>query len=244
MIEICCGSYEDALAAWNGGAERIELNSALHLGGLTPSVGSLRLIKKHTGLKVISMVRPRGAGFCYTEEQAAQMFADAEILLENGSDGLAFGFLTPDRKIDSKKTGAMIDLIHQMNGEAVFHRAFDCVDDPCQAIEELIRLGADRILTSGLREKAMEGASLLKELQEKYGTQIELLAGSGINGDNAKKLMEETGISQVHSSCRDWKEDTTTSGPWVHYCFAREPYENFYDAVSETLVRKLVESVR
>lgn len=244
MIEICCGSYEDALAAYNGGAERIELNSALYLGGLTPSIGSLRLIKKHTELKVISMVRPRGAGFCYTDEQAEQMFADAEILLENGSDGLAFGFLTPDRTIDSQKTGAMIDLIHQMGREAVFHRAFDCVDDPYQAIEELIRLGADRILTSGLKEKATEGASLLKELQEKYGTQIELLAGSGINGNNAKKLMEETGIDQIHSSCRDWKEDTTTSGPWVHYCFAPKPYNNSYDAVSETLVRKLVESVR
>ena len=96
MIEICCGSYEDALAAWKGGAERIELNSALYLGGLTPSIGSLRLVKENTGLKVISMVRPRGAGFNYTEAETEQMFADARILMENGSDGLAFGFLTSE----------------------------------------------------------------------------------------------------------------------------------------------------
>ena len=141
MIEICCGSYEDALAAWKGGAERIELNSALYLGGLTPSIGSLRLVKENTGLKVISMVRPRGAGFNYTEAETEQMFADARILMENGSDGLAFGFLTSEGKIDSERTGRMIRLIHEFHGEAVFHRAFDCVEDPYEAIEELIRLG-------------------------------------------------------------------------------------------------------
>lgn len=239
MIEICCGSYEDALAAWKGGAKRIELNSALYLGGLTPSVGSLRLIKENTGLKVISMVRPRGAGFCYTEAETEQMFADARILMENGSDGLAFGFLTSERKIDGEKTGRMIRLIHEFHGEAVFHRAFDCVKDPYGAAKELIRLGADRILTSGLKEKAVQGAELLKELQEKYGNQIQLLAGSGVNGDNAEEIMEKTGITQVHSSCRDWKRDVTTAGRWVNYCFAPAPHENDYDAVSEALVRKL-----
>ena len=225
MIEICCGSYEDALAAWKGGAERIELNSAMYLGGLTPSIGSLRLVKENTGLKVISMVRPRGAGFSYTEAETEQMFADARILMENGSDGLAFGFLTSEGKIDSERTGR------------------DCVEDPYEAIEELIRLGTDRILTSGLKEKAAAGAGLLKELQENYGNQIQLLAGSGINADNAKALLEETGLTQVHSSCRDWKRDETTTGPWVNYCFAPAPHENDYDAVNETLVRKLKGSV-
>ena len=243
MIEICCGSYEDALAAWKGGAKRIELNSALYLGGLTPSIGSLRLIKENTGLKVISMVRPRGAGFSYTEAETEQMFADARILMENGSDGLAFGFLTPEGKIDSRKTERMISLIHEFHGEAVFHRAFDCMEDPYEAIEELIRLGADRILTSGLKEKAADGAGLLKELQEKYGSRIQLLAGSGVNGENAARLMAETGLTQVHSSCRDWKRDETTKGRWVNYCFAPAPHEKDYDAVNEMLVRKLAGSV-
>ncbi len=242
-IEICCGSYEDALAAWKGGAERIELNSALYLGGLTPSVGSLRLTKENTGLKVISMIRPRGAGFCYTETETEQMFADARILLENGSDGLAFGFLTSERKIDIEKTDHMIRLIHEFHGEAVFHRAFDCVENPIEAVEELIRLGTDRILTSGQKETAVQGAGLLKVLQEQYGKHIQILAGSGINGNNARKFMEETGIGQIHSSCRDWKTDRTTSGQWVNYCFAPEPHENEYDAVSERLVRKLTGSV-
>lgn len=148
-IEICCGSYEDALAAARGGAERIELNSALALGGLTPSAACLRMVKRCTDLLVVSMVRPRGAGFCYTEAQTEQMFEEARELLENGSDGLAFGFLTEDRCVDLEKTGRMTELIHSYGREAVFHRAFDCTEDPVRAIEELIGLGADRILTSG-----------------------------------------------------------------------------------------------
>ena len=140
-----------------------------------------------------------------------------------------------------KKPAVWLRPIHEYQGEAVFHRAFDCVKDPYEAIEELIGLGTDRILTSGLKETALQGMDLLKELQKRYGSQIQLLAGSGVNAGNVKELMEETGISQVHSSCRDWKEDKTTVGPSVHYCFAPAPHESSYDAVSEILVRKLVE---
>ena len=244
MIEICCGSYEDALAAERGGAARIELNSALALGGLTPSAGCVKLVKEHTGLKVVSMVRPRGAGFCYTEAETEQMFADARELLEAGSDGLAFGFLTEDHRVDLEKTGRMVELIHSYKKEAVFHRAYDCVHDPRAAMESLIALGVDRVLTSGLREKAEEGAGLLKELQETYGSRIQILAGSGVNAGNAKALMEKTGLCQVHSSCKDWRRDETTSGEYVNYRFAPAPHEDDYDVVSEELVRKLVEKTR
>lgn len=244
MIEICCGSYEDALAAERGGAARIELNSALALGGLTPSAGCVKLVKEHTGLKVVSMVRPRGAGFCYTEAETEQMFADAQELLEAGSDGLAFGFLTEDHRVDLEKTGRMVELIHSYKKEAVFHRAYDCVHDPRAAMESLIALGVDRVLTSGLREKAEEGAGLLKELQETYGSRIQILAGSGVNAGNAKALMEKTGLCQVHSSCKDWRRDVTTSGEYVNYRFAPAPHEDDYDVVSEELVRKLVEKTR
>lgn len=244
MIEICCGSYEDALAASRGGAERIELNCALALGGLTPSVSCLRLVKQHTKLKVISMVRPRGAGFCYTQAETEQMFDEAKELLENGSDGLAFGFLTEEREIALEKTERMIKLIHSYQREAVFHRAFDCTKDPREAAKALIRLGADRILTSGLQDKAEQGKELLRKLQQEFGSQIEILAGSGVNGENARELMEETKISQVHSSCKSWREDRTTTGGHVTYRFAPAPHENDYDVVSEELVRKLVENTR
>ena len=110
MVEICCGSYEDARNAYLGGAKRIELNSALHLGGLTPSIASLTLTKKNTDLKVICMVRPRGAGFCYNDIEFEQIMEDAKVLLENGADGLAFGFLNKDYTIDRFSTSFIISM--------------------------------------------------------------------------------------------------------------------------------------
>ena len=240
MIEICCGSYEDALNAFNGGAKRIELNSALHLGGLTPSVASLKLTKKNTDLKVICMVRGRGAGFCYNEVEFEQMMAEAKDLLENGADGLAFGFLHANHEIDVERTKAMVSLIKEYDKEAVFHRAYDCVNDPHSSIEILIELGIDRLLTSGLQAKAMDGQGLIKELQSKYGDKIEILAGSGINATNAQAIMAATGIKQIHSSCKDWANDPTTSGEFVNYCYGPSGHEDDYDMVSKELVEKLV----
>ena len=182
IVEICCGSYEDALAAYRGGAKRIELNSALYLGGLTPSLGTLLLAKKNTDLKIIAMVRPRGAGFCYSGDDFAVMKADAELLL-------------------------------------------------------------DRVLTSGGKEKAVEGREMIQELQETFGGRIEVLAGSGVNAGNAKELMEQTGIFQVHSSCRGWLADPTTEGPEVTYAYAAPPHNKDYEAVDEKLVKKLVDAI-
>lgn len=240
IVEICCGSYEDALSSYRGGAKRIELNSALHLGGLTPSLATLKLTKENTDLKVICMVRPRGAGFHYTDVEFEVMKYDARILMENGSDGLAFGFLDENGNIDIDQTKQMIDIVKEYHGEAVFHRAYDCVNDPYKAIETLIELGVDRVLTSGLEPKAMEGIELIKELQEKYGDHIEILAGSGMNATNANEMIEKTGIYQVHSSCKDWVNDPTTSCHHVSYSFALAPHENDYDIVSQELVEKIV----
>lgn len=196
MIEVCCGSYEDALQAHLGGADRIELNSALHLGGLTPSTGTLKLTKAAVSIPVIAMVRPRGAGFCYSEKEAEVMMAEAKELLEAGADGIAFGFLNEDGSLDVDRNQAMITLIHQYGKEAVFHRAFDCCKDPFTTMEQLIALGADRVLTSGLAAKAPEGSALIAQLQSRFGDQIEILAGSGVNATNARKLMDDTGISR------------------------------------------------
>lgn len=244
MIEVCCGSYYDALQAYKGGADRVELNSALYLGGLTPTIGSLKLTKKNTDLKVICMDRPRSAGFHYDDTDFEVMKEDACLLMENGADGIAFGCLDENGNIDEKQTAEMISIIHEYKGEAVFHRAFDCVKDPYSSIETLIRLGVDRILTSGLKAKAMQGIELIKDLQDKYGDSIQLLAGSGMNASNAKQMMDETGIYQVHSSCKGWLNDPTTTGKEVTYSFASKPHENDYDVVDAKLVRMLVESVK
>ena len=241
IYEICCGSYEDALQASRGGAERIELNTALHLGGLTPTIASVKLTRENTSLKIISMVRPRAGGFHYTQAEKEQMFAEAELLLEYGSHGLAFGFLHADATVDVESTKKMTALIHAKGGEAVFHRAFDCVKDPYEAIEQLIAAGVDRILTSGLAPKAVEGKEMLRSLQEKYGNQIELLAGCGVNASNVREIIADTGLTQAHSSCKDWREDPTTCGGKVSYSFAQPPHASCYDIVSEERVRELVQ---
>ena len=243
IIEVCCGGYYDALQAYKGGAKRIELNSALHLGGLTPTIGSLSLTKQNTDLKVICMDRPRSAGFHYDEIDFETMKADAHALMRNGADGIAFGCLDAEGNIDVEQTRQIIEIIRNYHGEVVFHRAFDCVADPYQSIEILIDLGVDRILTSGLKAKAMQGKDLIRDLQKKYGDRIELLAGSGMNASNAKEMMDDTGIFQVHSSCKNWKYDPTTTGQEVSYGFAASPHDNDYDVVDETLVRQLVESI-
>jgi copper homeostasis protein len=240
MLEVCCGSFEDAMAAYEAGAERIELNSALSLGGLTPSLGSLILVKQYTDLEVMSMVRARGAGFCYTTYQYEQMLEDARLLAAYGTDGIVFGFLKEDRTIDKIRTKEFVQLIHDEGGKAVFHRAFDCVKDPYEAVETLIDLGVDRILTSGQQETAEEGISLLKDLQERYGRQIELLPGCGIRPENAVKIMKETGISQVHSSCQSLENDVTTAGEKVSYGYLDGEDESKYQIVSEEKVRQML----
>ncbi|MEG1474378.1 MAG: copper homeostasis protein CutC [Longicatena sp.] len=244
QIEICCGSYYDCLQADLGGAKRVELNSSLYMGGLTPSLGSLLLTKENTSLQVITMVRPRGAGFCYDDDDFTSMLVDAELMLVNGADGIAFGCLDAEGNIALEQTREMVELIHKYHKEAVFHRAYDCVKDPYQAMDSLISLGVERVLTSGLEPKAMDGKDLIKELQERYGNKIEILAGSGMNASNVNELMDYTHISQVHSSCKDWLRDPTTNIAKVNYAYAPTPHESDYDVVSKKLVEELMAKIK
>lgn len=243
IVEVCCGSYYDCLQAYKGKADRVELNSALYMGGLTPSIASLALTKKNTNLKVICMVRPRGAGFCYEKEDYETVLLDVKSMMENGADGIAFGCLDEEGNINASQTKEVIDIIksYGKEKEAVFHRAFDCVSDPYEAIETLIKLGVDRVLTSGLEAKAVEGRELIKNLQQKYGDKIQILAGSGVNAKNAVELMEYTGITQVHSSCKAWLKDKTTTKNHVSYAYSNDEYA--YDVVDSKLVEELVKIV-
>ena len=241
LFEVCAGSVQDCINAQLGGADRVELNSALHLGGLTPSLAMLKLVKEKTSLKVICMDRPRAAGFCYDDVEIETMFEDAKILLENGADGISFGFLNSDATINVTETKKMVVLIHQYQKEAVFHRAFDCVDDPMHAIKQLIDCGVDRILTSGLQPTAMQGTSVLEKLQSAFGDQIELLAGSGINANNIRALKEQTGLHQFHGSCKEWCKDPTTTVGNVSYAYHES---DDYDCVSLEKVRSIVQELR
>lgn len=243
MIEICCGSYEDALAAYKGGAKQIELNSALSLGGLTPSLATLQLVKENTDLKVICMIRPRGGGFCYSSADFDVMLKDCQLFLDYGADGIAFGFLNADKSIDLKRTKQFVNLIHLKNKEAIFHRAIDVCINYEESIEQLIHLGVNRILTSGQKNKATDAIEILTHIQKKFGNQIEFLIGSGINPKNVKHLINSTHIYNIHSSCKEWKIDDTTSHNDVNYSIPFAESINAYDIVSSNKVRELIQAV-
>lgn len=161
--------------------------------------------------------------------------------MENGADGISFGFLNSDATINETETKKMVELIHQYQKEAVFHRAFDCVDDPMHAIKQLIDCGVDRILTSGLQPTAMQGASVLEKLQSEFGNQIELLAGSGINANNIRTLKDQTGLHQFHGSCKEWCKDPTTTVGNVSYAYHEG---DDYDCVSLEKVKRIVQELR
>lgn len=241
LLEVCCGSLADAYSAYRGGASRIELNSALYLGGLTPNSSLVKELKENTNLKVISMVRPRGCGFCYREIEIKEMFLAARDLLESGSDGLAFGFLNSDKTIDTLNTKKMIDLIHSYNKEAVFHRAIDVCADYFKGVEELISLGVDRILTSGTKAKAADAITIIRELNLKYGDRIEIVVGSGVNAHNALEILNETGVYQIHSSCKTLLDDDTSRKNEVDYSYQGL---NKYESVSENNVKELLKLIK
>lgn len=241
LLEVCCGSFEDALQAEKAQAQRIELNSALYLGGLTPSLGSLIKTKTLTSIKTVCMVRPRAGGFCYSNDDIEVMFTDAILLLENGADGLAFGFLNEDSTINYDLTKKMIDLIHSYQREAVFHRAIDVSKNYEESIKVLIELGCDRILTSGSYATVNDGKDIMKSAYETYGTKIEFVMGSGVNEHNAQQLIDYTGIHQVHSSCKGYKEDPTTSNQHVSYQYLGS---NNYDIVDIEKVTAILKAIK
>ncbi len=207
IYEVCCGSTDDALMAYKGGADRIELNSSLFLGGLSPSLGTLRQVKQQTDIPVMVMVRPREGGFCYTDAEYATMKEDAHLFLENGADGLVFGFLNSDGTIDLQRTSEFVQLCGSK--EAVFSRAIDVVPDILEGTKQLSGLGITRVLTSGGCPTAPAGADAIAQMVKAAGS-MQILPGGGITAENAPQLIAHTGVTQIHGSCRKLHRDLST----------------------------------
>lgn len=207
LIEVCCGGINDALTAVECHCDRIELNSALELGGLTPSLSVLRAVKQVSGIPVCCMVRPRGNGFCYSDEEFEVMKQDARLLLENGADGIVFGFLNEDSSIDIKRTREMVQLIHPR--EAVFHKAFDNTPDKFIAVKQLIDCGVDRILTSGGASypDVEAGFPVLHQLISEYGDRIQILPGGGVRQHNVRQIITATSCRQIHMTAKHMAVD-------------------------------------
>lgn len=206
-IEICCGGYEDCLTALKFPIDRIELNSALELGGLTPTIATLRNIKKITDIPICCMVRNRGGDFNYSDKEFELMYEDGLTLLENGADGLVFGCLKLNKEIDKEKTYKIVELAHKYSKQAIFHKAFD-ETNMLSEVNNLISLGVDRILTSGGLNypDIMKGANILKKLNDNYAKEIEILPGGGVRKENIVSLLKKTGIKQIHMSASTIKK--------------------------------------
>jgi copper homeostasis protein len=195
-FEICTDSFEGALAATKYDVKRIELCSALSVGGLTPSYGLIKQCEALDKLSLQVMIRPKPGGFQYNASDIKIMMADIKASKKLGAQGVVFGILDAHNNI-SPSNQTLIDLAKSLDLETTFHRAFDFVTDYHKAINQLITFGFDRVLTSGLQPTAEAGFSIISELQAFYGTKIQIMAGSGVNAKNALKFAE-SGINQLH----------------------------------------------
>lgn len=197
LLEICASSYQSAINAQNAGAHRIELCSELAVGGITPSYGLIKKVIENLSIPVHVLIRPRSGNFTYSEEEFAIMKTDIQLCKDLGCNGIVSGVLNPDNTIDIDRTKELIEFAKPL--EFTFHRAFDWVENSFEALEQLIAIGATRVLTSGKKQTALEGMKLLKLLKERAKNKIIILPGGGINKKNAF-LFKNKGFKEIHCS--------------------------------------------
>jgi copper homeostasis protein len=242
LLEVCCGSLDDAIQAELGGADRIELCSALFLGGLTPSAGTIIEAKRRLRIPFVAMVRPRAGGFCYSPAEMDVMLRDTENAIELGANGVVFGILNENGSIDIKRSRQILERIG--NRQAVFHRAFDVTPDPLRALDELIDLGITRVLTSGQQNAAPDGADLIKRLIEHASGRIEILPGGGLRVHNINDFVARTGCTQVHLAAPGVQYDNSTlARPSVTFGGALHPSEVRYEVTDRSIVENVVKQL-
>ena len=208
IVEICANSFESAMAAQSGGADRIELCTQLAVGGLTPSHHLIKKVMSELSIPIHVLIRPRKGNFCYSKEELNIMKNDIEFCKYLGCSGVVGGVLRSDLTIDLI---AIKQLIEAADGlDFTFHRAFDCVKDPLVSLENLIDLKIKRVLSSGLKPSAIEGISLLSEMNKIANQQIEIMPGSGINLDNVLQFKNK-GFTSIHLSATQQPEKKSAS---------------------------------
>lgn len=204
QLEICCYSLQSCINAQLGGADRIELCNGLFEGGTTPSTGLIKLAVAAVDIPVYPIIRPRGGDFVYSEAELKVMDEDILQAKAAGAKGVVIGILHTDGTVNISETKRLVALAKPMG--VTFHRAFDMTADPLQALEDIIKTGCERILTSGQQNYAADGADLLKKLVAAANGRIEIMAGSGVGIQNAEVLIK-TGVDALHLSAK--KEDAS-----------------------------------
>ena len=195
-LEVCVESVEGAIAAQQGGADRVELCANLMEGGTTPSAGSMQEARRNLDIALQVMIRPRGGDFCYSAIEFEIMKRDIETARSAGADGVVIGILREDGSIDEVRTRALTELARPMS--VTFHRAFDMSRDPFEAMEILIGIGIDRILTSGQESSVLEGLDLIARLVGAAGDRIIIMPGGGITERNFNSIVVQSGARELH----------------------------------------------
>jgi copper homeostasis protein len=201
-LEVCANSVASALAAQDGGASRVELCNNLRDGGTTPSYGHILMARKLLHIKLYPLIRPREGDFLYSDLEFEIMKADIKCCINTGCDGIVIGILNTDGSVDKKRCAELVRLAKGNGLGVTFHRAFDMCSDFYQSLEDIIETGFERVLTSGGKSTAIEGANVIAHLVEKAAGRICIMPGGGINETNVADLIHFTGVTEIHSSAK------------------------------------------
>ena len=240
LLEICTGDPEGIAEAVRGGADRVELCSALAEGGLTPSAAVIRFATSRISTNVL--IRPRPGDFVYSDDELAVMEADIDEAVGAGASGIVVGVLTPEGNVDIQ---ACRRLIGRASGlDNTFHRAFDVTADPFKALEDIISLGFSRLLTSGQQPSALEGASLIAELHRRAAGRIKIIAGAGVSPSNAADILHSSKADELHASARALRHSAMTCSANISMGTADTPGDTrrATDSATVAAIRNAIDS--
>ena len=234
-LEICAFNLSSVLIARQSGADRIELCASPEEGGTTPSAGLIRTARESLEIPLYPIIRPRGGDFLYSDEEFNVMLRDIDHCKQVGCDGVVIGMLLTDGSVDKQRCSRLVEAAYPMG--VTFHRAFDWAANPFEALEDIITLGCERILTSGQRPTAMEGAELIDQLVREADDRIVIMPGSGVRASNIVQLAEATGAAEFHTSAR---LKQASGMEYVSVCMKEE--QSFTEAGEEE-IKKIKEAL-
>lgn len=234
-IEIIAFTIEACSLIEKAGASRIELCANPAEGGTTPSYGMIKKAREAVSISLFPVIRPRGGDFLYSGAEYRLIEEDVKLCKQLGCDGVVVGLLQQNGSIDVKRTERLVALAYPM--EVTFHRAFDHCRDPFEALEQLIAIGCQRILTSGQKPMAMEGAALLAKLVEKAADRIIIMPGSGVRPENIAALAQITGAVEFHSSLRTQKPSAME---YLQPAFSRHKEAYAHTTTDAAAIRQLI----
>lgn len=238
LVEACVDSVASAVAAERGGASRLELCDNLADAGTTPSAGMISAVKAAVHIPVFVLVRPRGGGFVYSDVELGVMRLDIEAARMLGADGIVVGCLTRDAQVDVAHTRALMDAAGRL--PVTFHRAFDGTRNLGRSLEALMALGVQRVLTSGGRATALEGASELAALVKRAAGAITVMAGGGLREDHVQEVVQRSGVVEVHVRGASVVDDGSSPASELRLRKPLPADERAWEATSEQRIREFV----